>query len=91
MNKKNKRLIGNLIKYIYRDNIYLVNPQITWCEINVFDKSVVKNYDLIRPTLLQWKDQGFIELIENNVYILRFDPDKLPIQEDLFNFLTENS
>lgn len=69
MNKKSKKNIENLIKYIYRDNIYLVSPKISWYEISVFNNSIIENYDSIRPILLQWQNQGFIELIENNIYI----------------------
>lgn len=69
MNKKSKKNIENLIKYIYRDNIYLVSPKISWYEISVLNNSIIENYDSIRPILLQWQNQGFIELIENNIYI----------------------
>lgn len=89
MNKKSKKNIENLIKYIYRDNIYLVSPKISWYEISVFNNSIIENYDSIRPILLQWQNQGFIELIENNIYILKFVPDKLPTQEVLLEFSIE--
>ena len=90
MNKKSKKNIENLIRYIYRDNIYLVSPRISWYEISVFNNSIVENYNLIRPILLQWQNQGFIELIENDMYILEFFPDKLPTQESLLEFSMEN-
>lgn len=90
MNKKSKKNIENLIKYIYRDNIYLVSPKISWYEISVLNNSIIENYDSIRPILLQWQNQGFIELIENNIYILKFIPDKLPTQEVLLEFSIEN-
>lgn len=90
MNKRSKKLIEHLIKYIYRDNIYLISPQISWHEISVFNNSIIENYALIRPILLKWQNQGFIELIENNIYILKFIPDKLPTQEALLEFSIEN-
>lgn len=91
MNKRNKKLIESLIRYIYRDNIYLINPHISWYEISVFNNSIVENYNLIRPILLKWQSKGYIQLIEDNILMLKFDPDKLPIKEVLLEFSIEGS
>ena len=89
MNRRSKKLIQNLIRYIYRDNICMISSEISWCEISVFNNSIIERYNLIRPVLLQWQSKGYIELLENNIHILKFDPDELPTKEVLLEFSIE--
>ncbi len=83
MSSISSKLVNTIINYIYHDNYYLISPNVDWHLMNVLNKNFKDNYIKVKPILLRWQEKGYITMVENEMTVFIFHPEKLPTKEQL--------